>query len=106
MAVLELPTPGLPWSRFRVTLDGELFHLELRWNGKAAAYYLDLYDGELAPLARGIRLVSGVPLLLQHAGQLGFPKGALMAMDTEPVGADAELDTLGDRVRLYYVEAA
>lgn len=105
MATLEIPTPGLPWTRFRVELDGELFGLEIRWNGTAGAFFCDLFDADDNPLERGAKMVSGTPLFFQQCGRVGFPKGLLMVADTDPSQTDPTPETFGDRVRLYYREA-
>lgn len=103
--ILAVPATGLV-GKSRVTLDGAEFVLRVRWNSRAQRWVLDLYDAAEAPLALNLVLNVGVGLLGAFGRRADFPAGELIAYDTSRTGAEAGVDDLGTRVRLYYVEAA
>ena len=99
------PSSGLV-AKSRVTLDGVEFVLRVRWNSRMQRWVLDLYDVAEAPLATNLVLNVGSGLLAAFGRRADFPAGELLAFDTSGAGAEAGIDDLGGRVRLYYVEAA
>ncbi len=106
MATLVLPArPGVPHQRFFAELESVTYGFELRWNGRAESWKLDILDRDGNVLLAGKRVVIGFPLTIRAAYDRRLPPGQIIAIDT--TGADAEpgLDDLGERVRLLYIEA-
>ena len=102
--VLPLRT-DLPAYRFQVELEGRTYGLRLRWNERAAAWFLSVLTADDALLLSGVKVVVGVPLLRRHVDSR-LPPGELMALDTARADAEAGLEELGARVVLTYTEAA
>ena len=106
MAILKIFTRvDLLEYREQVRLDGVLFTLLFKFNGREGSWYVDVLDSTEAPIRLGVKLVTGIPLLRLVATE-GRPAGDLFAVD--PTGADQEptLETLGTTVPLLYAEAA
>jgi hypothetical protein len=83
------------------TLAGIVYILDVRWNGRDAAWYMDLLAEDEAPLKRGIKLVLGVP----HGWRTlnpAFPAGVFIVSDATNEGRDAGFDDMGDRVLVYF----
>lgn len=102
---LATVTDGTPDYRFRSELDGVTYTLELHWNARLEAWFLDVGDVDGNVLKHGIRVVVGWPLLFRAVDE-DLPPGDLMAIDTSGQDAEAALNDLGGRVQLVYVEAA
>lgn len=90
-----------PNYRVGVTLNDTPYIFDVRWNGKAGAWYLDVLDINDSPIRRGIRLVLGV-FLGFRCNDPRFPRGILMMGDLSGKGVDATIDDLGTRVALYH----
>ena len=93
-----------PWQSFDVQLDGETFTFEVRWNGRAAMWFLTLSDSDGLIFARR-RLAIGVPLFHRYAS-LRLPKGEAYVIDTTGADEEAGVDDLGDRVKVIYLAAS
>lgn len=98
---------GLPYFDLQARLDDVTYTLSVRWNVRAAAWYLDIWDEQGVTLfAAGVRLVVNYPLCNYLTGRQ--PPGALVAVDTSGQGIDPGLGDLGGssaRVQLYYATA-
>lgn len=102
MAVQQLPLiPSVPDSRVATTLDGDVFLLDVRWNARDAAWYMDIRSDDETMLAAGIKLVLGT-LLAKRYTNPRLPQGELFVCDLAGTGVDAGLDDLGTRVAVYY----
>jgi len=97
--------PSTPNYRVSTTLDGVQYILEVRWNGRAGVWYLDLLDIDEDPIAMGIAVLLGSALGVRTT-DARFPPGALIAADTSGEGRDAGFDDMGDRVAVFYYEAS
>ena len=99
---VQLPLiPSEPNYRTGVTLDGEQFILDMRWNTRDDAWYMDLYEGDETPIRLGMKVVLGALIGIRSINP-NQPKGVMMASDLSGVGADATLDDLGVRVHVYF----
>lgn len=106
MAFVTVPTRvDLLEYRQQVRLDGVLFTMLFRFNGRDSSWYLDLSDATETVIRSGIRLRVGTPMLRLIA-TAGRPDGELVP--TDPTGGDTEPDdtTLGSAVPLIYAELA
>ncbi|SRR6266705_2199285 len=89
----------------QVLLDGALYGLRFRWNHRADAWFMDVFDSTGSPLIMGRRLVVGLPLLRQHHA-LPSPTGEMLMFDTANTDRNPALTDLGTRVLTMYVTAA
>jgi hypothetical protein len=100
-------TPSNPHYRMTTTLAGVQLILDVRWNGRDAAWYLDVYaeDDVETPIAHGIKLLLGTSPLARSISPL-IPAGIWTVEDLSQEGRDATLDDLGERVvvRFYGVD--
>lgn len=108
--MIEIPIPRpegapLPWFDMQVVLDSVTYTLELRWNKRAAAWFLTLWDETAATrLYASMKAVIAWPLNAYRSGAK-LP-GALILFDTSGQSLAPALADLGDRVRLYYITEA
>jgi hypothetical protein len=107
MAIFRIPTaadPTLANYRQRTTLDGRQYVLRFRWNVRGAYWTLDVNDLDDHPIASGIKVVTGVPLL-RLVTDTRRPPGSIMAVDFTGKGEAPGLTDLGRGVVLYYFDA-
>jgi hypothetical protein len=90
-----------PQYRVGITLQDTPYIVDVRWNGRDAAWYLDFYDVAELPIRLGIKVVLGAFFLLRCADPRK-PGGALLAADLSGEGRDATIDDLGSRVMIYH----
>jgi hypothetical protein len=102
--ILEIPIePDVPHQRFSVPLEGRAYLFEVQWNGRTEGWFMDVFDAEESIIVRGLALVLGTVIGAQCADDR-FPPGLFFMSDTARTGLDANVDDLGARVKLYYVE--
>lgn len=94
-----------PEYRVRVRLDGSFYFLTAKWNTRRLWWTIDMLDSNGDALVRGLRVCTGYDLLRAHK-LVGFPPGALVAIDTRRTKTDPSRDDLGLRVVLCYIPAA
>jgi hypothetical protein len=103
---LQLPlVPAIPNYRVGTTLDGEPYVLDVRWNGRAAAWYLDILDVDETPIEQGIKLVLGAALGSRTLNPARL-RGLLRVSDLTGAGREATFDDMGERVIVYYYTPA
>lgn len=92
-------------ARFSVAteLNDATWVFEFRWNARGAQWVMSVSDGDGNPVASGIPVVLGLPLLRGRVKGLG---GEIMALDTSGQGVDAAFEDLGRRVVLVHFNAA
>lgn len=106
MAESELPIDATEKNySVSTTLDGDVYTFAVRWNGRASAWFFDLYDVDGSIIIAGVRITLGV-MFGRRSTDPRMPAGAIMAHDLSLEGRDAGRDDLGTRVRLYYYPAA
>lgn len=102
MADQQLPlTAEFPNYRVATTLAGSVYLLDVRWNARDAAWYMDILADDETVLAAGIKIVLG-SLLGGRYTSPRLPAGILMACDLAGTGVDAGVDDLGARVAVYF----
>lgn len=100
--IQQLPLrPSIPSYRVGTTLNGRQVLIDARWNGRDAAWYLDMLTEAEEPIVMGMKVVLGV-LLGGRTTNTEFPVGVLMASDLSGTGREATLDDLGTRVLVYF----
>jgi hypothetical protein len=106
MAIFRIPTatdPAMSNYRQRTTLDGQQFVLRFRWNVRGSYWSMDVHDVDDVPLASGVKVVPGIPLL-RLVTDRRRPPGAIMAVDFTGRGEAPGLTELGRGVVLYYFD--
>lgn len=105
MPVLLPFKPSIPFQRVSTTLAGIEYVLQLRWNGRDEAWYLDVLTEDEDVIRAGVKIVLG-SLLGRRSVDVRFPPGVLIATDHSGAGVDASLDDLGVRVAVYFYTLA
>lgn len=105
MATVSLPISNDPWSELQVKLDGVGYTIELRWNTRASAWFMELRDTDDNVLVTGRKITVDWPLINLRDNNPLLPPGQLYAYDTSGQSLDPTLDDLGTRVVLLYLEA-
>lgn len=77
---------------------------DLRWNVRAAAWFMDLREQNEARIAMGVKIVLGAFLGRRTQHPL-FRDGVFVAQDTTNQGREATFDDLGSRVLVKYIPA-
>jgi len=109
MAVLLIPTtPGVAYYQQKTRLDGRDYVLHFAYNEREDRTYLHLHDEEDVPILKGLKLITGVPLLRHYRFDTRVPPGELMVIDLSGVGEPPGLNELGEglRCQLTYFDAA
>jgi hypothetical protein len=91
--------PSIPNYRFGTALNSVQYLVDIRWNGRESACYMDIFAEDESPIRRGMKIVLGT-LLGGRSADPRFP-GVLIASDLSGEGRDAGLDDLGTRVAVY-----
>lgn len=93
---IVIPLRGdLPFFDLGAELDGVTYTLQVRWNPRAAAFFLTVYDepGENVLLGDA-RMVADYPLYSHRVDRQ--PPGALVVVDTSGAGEDPSAEVLVD----------
>lgn len=93
---MSLTIPNLsdePYSSLRVRLEGQDYTLELLYSTRGNTYSMNVLDEELLPIAMGLKLFTGVPLLASYKRDARLPTGELFVI---ALGADKTPPTLGE----------
>jgi hypothetical protein len=101
MPVVLPLVPSIPNYRVGVTLDGEQYLFDVRWNTRAGGWFFDLLLEDETHIASGIRVVLGV-LLGRRMTHDRRPRGGLFAVDSTGQHLEAGFDDLGSRVEIFY----
>ncbi len=106
MSLFIIPTSQSDSVYEQVTiLEGREYFLKFDWSRREEAWYLSIFDQDENPLALGIKVVVGLPLLYRETNPK-LPQGLLIAVDLSSADSDPLLTDLGTRVALLYEEAA
>ena len=97
--------PGDPNYRIGTTLAGIQYLFDVRWNTRESAWYMAVLQDDETVIRSGIKIVLGAALGA-HTVADAWPDGVFYAVDTSGTGVDAGLDDLGDRVQVYWFQAA
>ncbi len=97
--MIELPVEAVASQRFTVQLAVDKYVFYIRWNDRAECFTLDLSEEVTGTiLIEGAALVLGTDILEPY----NFHIGSLLMIDGNGTGKDADLTTLGTRVKLYW----
>ena len=103
MSAYQLPLVASVQSyRVSTLLAGTEYILDLHWNGRASAWYMDLMAADESPIRLGIKLVIGA----NHCSRLssGLIDGVFVVADLSGTNKEAGFDDLGTRVMVYFVD--
>jgi hypothetical protein len=104
--MMLIPTaPKTPHYSMQVPLEGTGYTLEFRWNTRESAWYMHVKTDIGDEILDSLKVVVSWPLGFRSQ-DARRPPGCFLAQDTSGLGLDPGLNDLGDRVQLYYVEAA
>jgi len=96
--------PNEPNYRVGTALDGVQYTLDIRWNIRDSAWYMDVLTADGDMIRAGLKLVLGASI----GGRVTdprFPPGLLRVFDQSHTGVDATLEDMGTRVVVYYFSA-
>lgn len=103
MAIHYIPIQqGEPNYRIGIAIQGVAYLMDVRWNVRDAAWYLDLYDQNEKPIRTGLKCMLGT-YLGRTCNQSPFTDGVFRVCDTSGVGRDATFDDFGGRVQLVFI---
>lgn len=85
------------------TLSGSDFIFTFSWNAREGAWYFDLADQDGVPILLSIKITVNWPFGARCLDPR-MPPGILAAVDLTEQDLDPELEDLGNRVRLMYIE--
>lgn len=107
MATRILPTvsDGRAHISYTIVLDGDSFYIHMDFNARDEHWYISVHDATNTPIEGcvGRRIVTNWPIL-HRATAAGRPAGNIITSSADH--EDPGLYDLGNRVKLYYVEAS
>lgn len=101
--MIILPTTQVPSSKFRCTLDQQVYTFELAWNMRAG-WFLSMTDSSGVVIFGPKRLVADWDLLWTSVAP-SRPRGELLCMDSTGQHADPRFEDMGTRHSLVYFTA-
>ena len=105
MAVLLPLEPSNGLYQVTTSLYGTTVILDVRWNSRDNAYYMDISSSLGTPIATGLKIVLGTYIGRQVNHPI-FTNGVLLAVDNSGQGQDAGFDDLGGRISVWYYSAS
>jgi hypothetical protein len=100
-----IPTPrNSRLYREVVELEGREYVLHLDWSERDESWYLSIYDQDEVPLALGLRLLVGHPLLKGQTNPK-LPPGFMTVVDSTGLDVDPGLTDIGTRAFLVYEDS-
>jgi hypothetical protein len=96
--------PSIPNYRVSTQLGETQYILDVRWNTRAASWYMDIRTEDDELIRAGMRLVLGA----RHGARITdtrFPAGFITAEDTSGTHSEAGLDDMGTRVVVNWYSA-
>jgi len=108
MAVRRIRIPDIAASAQEVELDGRLYRLVFRWNGRMQTWFMDIESGAGVPLLQSVRMVLNYPLTFGSDYKSDLPPGDFFALcPTDRARLDPGRDAFvnEDCIQLYYIEA-
>lgn len=93
--------PTIPNYRVGTSLSGFQYILDIRWNARDEAWYMDVRSEDETLLLAGMKIVLG-SILGGRVVDQDFPPGIMVAYDLANTGTEAGIDDLGVRVVVDY----
>jgi hypothetical protein len=103
---VRLPlVPSVGNYRVGTTLDGTQYILDVLWNSREEAWYLDILAEDETVILIGSKIALGAYIGRRNTSPL-FPHGTFFIQDLSGAGAEATYDDLGTRVVVDFWTAA
>lgn len=103
MPFVDIPViPSEAHYRFGVVIEDVGYLVDVRWNARDTAWYLDWYTLEEKIIALNLKVVLGAYLGRRYPVP-PFSNGVLVAVDTSGNEVEAGFDDFGTRVVLRYI---
>lgn len=93
-----------PHFTVQAQLDGSTYMLELEWLEAVGSWFVSLYGADGEPVLSGLKVVTNWPITARHRTR-GVPPGQLIFQGDGTTAVPGRLE-LGERVKLYYIDAA
>ena len=105
MSYLQIPVRSdIPAYEFQIELEQQLYFLLFSYNDREGRWFLDILDSLQSPIVRGIKLLTGWPVVSRFQ-DTRLPPGEFFMLDTAGQNKDAGRDDLGTRVLMIYRES-
>lgn len=103
---IEIPLRNdLPFFDLQTVLDDVTYTLEIRWNTRAEAWFMNVLDIEgIVVYQAGLKLVANWMTSAYTTGR--NPPGSFFLLDTSGQGEEPGEEDLGDRHKLLYFTAS
>jgi len=108
MTVRRINVPDIAASSQEVELDGRVYRLTFRWNGRIKSWFMDIATAQGIPLLQSVRMVLNYPLTFGSDYKSDLPPGDFFALcPTDRARQDPGRDAFvnEDCIQLYYIEA-
>lgn len=106
MAIREIPLrTDVANSKFNLPIEGTFYTLEFRWNSRMSNWFMDIKTLNEESILNGIPVFTNFDLIGRFKNIL-LPEGELLFYDTSGEATDPTRYDLGERVVLFYKEAA
>ena len=93
--------PSISHYEFSTGFVGDEFVFNVRWNGRAESWFIDILARDRTHIASGLKLVLGT-LIGGRSTDPRFPQGVFQVIDLSGDFRDAGFDDLGTRVIVYF----
>lgn len=104
MAMQEIPLPrGGKNYNFTIDLNGDEYDLDIKWNVRASAFYMDVYDSDGTAIILGKRMEPEV-FLLDTVQGTDRPFGELVLVDDGRVRASPTPETISEQHKLVFID--
>ena len=87
----------------RTTLGDTTYELDVRWNSRDSAWYMDIYTADRTPIVTGVKLVLGTTIGRHLQYLQFFQDNILQVLDTTNSRVDASFDDLGGRIQVIHM---
>lgn len=104
--ILEIPLQAKIFNyQFVIELDEEIFTLEFKFNDRSLVWSMNIFDVNGNPVIMGICLLTDVDFYSKYKMETR-PKGLLIVFDKDKLGRNGDFTTMGQSVKMNYLEAA
>ena len=93
--------PNIPSQSFKITLEGKVLDMRVKWNSRMRFFTLDISEGANAYI-KGLALKTGLNLL----DPFNFGIGGLIVVDVTNTGLEMTLENVGTDVFLIHFTEA
>lgn len=99
---LEIPVSQSAYSSITVDLDQETFRIDLRWNSREEAWYMDVRQVDDTPIRIGVKVTPQAPINLPYHTE-GMPRGVLQVLPERSTILRVGRYDFGTNAKLYYI---